>query len=175
MPRPPAFTPRDRRDLRRRGLSPAEAARQAALLLHPPAAARLIRPCAVGDGVERWSAADRRFWAARATGRRFVFFTPASGASSRLFAPLDALRRESQRTGAPPHRLATGDTARFFRALPGMALAGPLAARLRRRGFSLGRLLRAREWGPILEELLRPGGFASEPKGLLPLDRKSVV
>jgi hypothetical protein len=166
--RAPALSARDRRDLRRRGLGPSEAARQAALLHRPPAAVRLDRPCVVGDGVERWSTADRRLWAARAAGRRFVFFTPASGASSRLFAPLDALFRESRRTGTPPHRLAKGDAARFFRALPGLAIARPLAVRLRRRGFSLRRLLRAREWGPVLEELLSPGGLAAEPKGLLP-------
>lgn len=168
MLRAPALTPRDRRDLRRRGLSPTEAVRQAALLLRPPSALRLDRPCAVGDGVERWSPSDRRLWAARAAGWRLAFFTPASGASSRLFAPLEALFRDSRRTGVPPHRLARGDAARFFRALPALALHKVLARRLRRRGFAVSRLLRAREWGPILEELLAPGGLAHHPKGLLP-------
>lgn len=169
--RPPALTPQDRLDLRRRGLTPADVAQQAVLLLRPPHPLKLDRPCAVGDGVERWSSADRRLWAARASGRRFVFFTPASGASSRLFAPLDALAREARRAGAPARRLARGDALRFFRELPTLALARPLAERLRRRGLNLSRLLRLGEWGPVLEELLGPGGMAHTPKGLFPFHR----
>lgn len=172
--RPPALTPQDRLDLRRRGLTPADVARQATLLFQPPRPLPLDRPCAVGDGVERWSPAERRLWAARAAGRRFVFFTPASGASSRLFAPLDALAREARRRNASARRLARGDAARFFRDLPSLALARPLAERLRRKGLSLARLLRLGEWGPLLEELVGPGGMAQTPKGLLPFHRYST-
>lgn len=169
--RPPPLTPQDRLDLRRRGLTPADAARQAAWLFRPPHPLILDRPCVVGDGVERWSPSDRRLWVARASRRRFVFFTPASGASSRLFAPLNALAQEARRLGVSARRLARGDAARFFRALPSLALARPLAERLRQRGLSLTRLLRLREWGPVLEALLGPEGLAHTPKGLLPFHR----
>ena len=45
------FTAADLGAMARLGIDPAEASRHVALLTHPPAAARLERPCTRGDGI----------------------------------------------------------------------------------------------------------------------------
>jgi hypothetical protein len=54
----PLFTEAQRAQLRERGISEDEAARQLALLAAPPAYVDLVRPCRLDDGIEAipWSA-----------------------------------------------------------------------------------------------------------------------
>ncbi len=86
------FTAADREQLRERGISEAEALRQLALLGRPTAWADVVRPCTVGDGIERVDEATasgllEREAAASGRGRR-VKFVPASGAATRMFRDL---------------------------------------------------------------------------------------
>lgn len=170
-----ALTRRDRAALRRRGLTPADAARQRERLIRPGAPLRLDRPCRVGDGIERWSPARRRALErlARAGARRGLFsvLVPASGAASRLFQNLETLRRRRDATGRPVASLvrekAFSESRVFFKHLDRLALAGRLDAACRRRGASRQRLLTAGRWDEVLDALFE-SGTASLPKGLVP-------
>ena len=123
------------------GIPSAEAERQLALLASPPPPLRLARPATVGDGVLRLS--EERRAALEALGReardagRISKFVPASGAATRMFAALVAVRERG--LAADPAALAAAAAAgdadalaagRFARELPRLALARPLAAAL---------------------------------------------
>lgn len=182
MTRRPALTRRDRDALRRRGLSPSDAALHHRLLLGPAAPLRLDRPCGVGDGIERWSPNRRRELDRRARrgARRGLFsvFVPASGAASRLFQNLETLRRRRAATGRPVRSLIREkeftDARTFFHRLPRLALAGLLDRACRRRGAPLARLLRDGRWDEVLDALFESGATAL-PKGLLPFHGRGAA
>jgi hypothetical protein len=85
------FSEQDLKELRARGVSVAEVARQLQLFEHPPGFADLDRSCALGDGIEvvgDEAAAMAAYEAARRSGR-LSKFVPASGAATRMCqAPL---------------------------------------------------------------------------------------
>jgi len=176
----PALSEADLAELAAAGISAAEAERQLALLAAPPQPARLLRPATVGDGVlrldaERLEALERRGRDARDAGR-ISKFVPASGAASRMFRSLLAVRERGLAADAQAlaRAAAAGDpdadeTLRFVSALPQLALAAPLAAAV---GAPLAELARraAREpLEPLLAALLDPDGLgaAASPKALL--------
>ena len=130
--------PRDLEQLAFAGIDATEAERQLALLRDPPRPLRLARACTLDDGVTRLS--PRRYAElvergkqARSKGR-LSKFVPASGAATRMFRSLLAVRTltpdasyeelaDLGRTGNAEAR----DTVAFVDSLPRMALAGPLA------------------------------------------------
>ena len=107
--------PADLAQLAARGIEPAEAERQLALLARPATWATLDRPCTPGDGIERLDAARLdallATHARAATEGRVSAFVPASGAATRMFRELLAARElpgpltpdevRAQRTEAP--------------------------------------------------------------------------
>jgi hypothetical protein len=141
----------------------------------------------VGDGVVRLAEAARpgleaRFERAAAEGR-VARFVPASGAASRMFAPLVALTAG----GDPPERdelerrAAAGDPnaeagLTFLDRLPELPFADHLAAALAASGLDLEDCRRRGELGPLLAHLLGPEGdggldLDARPKGLIPFHR----
>ena len=70
-----------------------EARRQLALFTNPPAAANLVRPCTIGDGVVRLEPEQHpeliARWKAAAKAGRLSKFVPASGAATRMFEKLE--------------------------------------------------------------------------------------
>jgi hypothetical protein len=177
----PRLDGRDLAQLAAAGIPVAEAERQLALLAAPPPAALLARPCTVGDGIlrlssERFAELERRGAEARDAGR-LSKFVPASGAATRMFAALVAVRaralaadRAALEAAARDGDAEAGATLAFARALPGLALARPLAAAL---GIGYDELARAAGTGPLeplLAALLDPAGLdaARRPKALLP-------
>jgi hypothetical protein len=175
-----AFTDAERGQLAERGIDPAEAGRQLALMADPPGYARLERPCTRGDGIERLD--ERRLpalleaHAACARAGRVSSFVPASGAATRMFKELLAalsgdaallpgeVRAESA-AGLPEARVV----AAFVDGLPRFAFHEALEAVVRARGESPDRLRESGPWRPLLEALLQPDGldYARLPKGLL--------
>lgn len=162
----PTLTPRDRRQLAQHGLPAAEAERQLALLRAPPPPVRLLRPCTLGDGIQRLddqdAAALERAWRQAAAAGRLSKLVPASGAASRMFAALESVRAGSASTAG----LRTLETLRarladfgFHRHVEAAA-GGPQA------------LARADD-GRLLELLLTPAGLdlAAQPKALIPFHR----
>ena len=163
------------------GIPRAEAERQLALLASPPPPTRLVRPCTLGDGIVRLSGERLERLvdlghAARDAGR-LSKFVPASGAATRMFRALLALRaRRPGATLAELRALAAGgdadarDAAAFVEALPRLALALPLAEAMGRPPAALVASVREEPLEPLFAALLDPEGldFARLPKALLP-------
>ena len=96
----PVFEARDREALAARGIPIAEAERQLACFREPPPSVEILRPCALGDGIEVLRASEHNTYLAAfrraADAGRFAKFVPASGAASRMFGDLvgdEALER----------------------------------------------------------------------------------
>ena len=170
------FTSADLATMARLGIDPAEAARHVALLAHPPAAARLARPCTRGDGIERIAEERHRdllslFEEAEKTGR-LSKFVPASGAASRMFQSLRKALDDPEATWfewndrAKEGDKSASEVVRFVESLDELPFAAELRAAAGAEVFAdpRGRL---REL--LAAALLRPGlGLSSLPKGLVP-------
>jgi hypothetical protein len=179
----PGWTEQDRAALAARGIAVSEAERQLGLLAAPPSYAALVRPCTVGDGIERL--ADERRVALRARAARAAAagrigrFVPASGAATRMFQSLLSWRARGGATSraALDAAVATDADARavaaFLDGLERFAFHAPLAAVLARAGHDLARLAAAGPVEPVLAALLDADGlgYAERPKGLLAFHR----
>lgn len=183
MSRDALFTEDDRRELAARGIPESEARRQLALMERPPAFAELVRPCVVGDGIERLDEGvlpallEAHARAARAGA--VSVFVPASGAATRMFKDLLAalgtgtpLEPGAVRAAAAGEAWA-GVVAECVDGLPRFAFHDALASALAAGGHSLEELRAHGPWRPLLEALLGPGGldYARLPKGLLEFHR----
>jgi hypothetical protein len=166
-----------------RGIDVAEADRQVRLLRGPRRWAEVVRPCTVGDGIERLEGArasalrDRAATAAAAG--RMSRFVPASGAATRMFRDLLAwhARGESTSRAALEAAAATDAGARavhdLLAGLDRLAFHDALAAVLARGGHDLARLAAEGPVEAVLAALLEPQGLgcALSPKGLLAFHR----
>ncbi|MEQ1834132.1 MAG: DUF4301 family protein [Candidatus Eisenbacteria bacterium] len=173
----PTLTAQDLTQLAERGITPAEAERQLAVLARPAAWAALVRPCTPGDGLEVLSPAqiDELLAAhTRAAARgRVSAFVPASGAATRMFK--DLLTARDLPGDLPPAAVrAAGDEAsralvRFADELPRFAFARALGHVLAARGHDLERVRTHGPWRVLLEGFLEPSGLdaARAPKGQL--------
>lgn len=172
-------TTADRAQLAELGIAADEVERQIALFEQPPPAMRLDRPCTLGDGIRSLSAAERQAaeaaHAAASAGGRVSKFTPASGAASRMFQSLLAVRGAGLDTrAAVAQRAQAGDGAAadviaVLDHLSQFAFAAALADAASRHGRPLPQLLAAGDVAAVLDLLLTPAGldYANEPKGLL--------
>lgn len=169
----------DRAQLDELGISTEEAQRQLRLFAKPPPALRLDRPCTLGDGILALSdaarAAAQTAYAGAAEAARLRKFVPASGAATRMFQPMLALREGPGRRdrAALAARAQTDADARealvFIDNLDRFAFADALRAALTRGGHDLDRLRTDGDLTPVFDALLAPGGFAAAalPKALL--------
>lgn len=177
-----SLDPQDLAQLAERGITPAEAGRQLAIMASPAHWAVLDRPCTVDDGIERL-APERvetllACHAQAAAAGRVSAFVPASGAASRMFRDLAAAAdlpgpldpRAVRAAGS----VAAKALARFADELPRFAFAGALERALASRGLTLDTVLAAGPWRPLLEALLGADGMDATraPKGLLPFHRQ---
>jgi hypothetical protein len=182
--RQPDLSPSDLADLEARGISADAAAAQWKLYGQPPPPARLLRPCAPGDGIRRLDEGQASGYAHRyaeqAPSLSVAKFVPASGAASRMFrALLAALADESIRTRADllARADAGGVDARavldFLDALRDFAFYDDLAATLARDGVDPAAAA-ADDVRKVLAALLEESGlsYASLPKGLLAFHRE---
>jgi hypothetical protein len=158
--------PADLKQLARRGIPPAEAERQLALLARPARWAALVRACTPGDGIRILAPADLASLPAAAADAalagRVTTFVPASGAATRMFKDLLAAR------GAPGGPSAA--LAEFVAQLPRFAFVPELEHALAARGLRLDEVRARGTYDGLLDALLGEGGldYARRPKGLLP-------
>jgi len=174
--------PDDLAQLAARGIAPAEAERQLALLARPAGHAELVRPCTIGDGIERLGSsrvdALLATHAQAAALGRVSAFVPASGAATRMFRELLAARELSGPLMPEAIRASADPDARalrlFMDELPRFAFADALAGVLARGGTPLATLRRDGPWRPVLDAFLDPTGLdaARAPKGLLLFHRE---
>lgn len=152
-----AWSEEDRRQLNSRGISIDAADQQMRMLSQPSHHPCLVRPCAVGDGIQQISERDhgRLLEAQRHAARqgRWRKFVPASGAASRMFAWKDP--QDLQRLAEQLERFA------FF---------GPLQSVASRHGYELSERRGAHEAATLQELLLGDSGLGlgGLPKALLP-------
>jgi hypothetical protein len=162
------------------GIPPAEAERQLALLAHPPAPVVLDRPCTPGDGIVAIGAAEGsdllKLHAEVAERGRVSVFVPASGAATRMFQHLMAVRADASLatpeqvdTAARAGRAEAAATREFLARIDAFAFFAKLKAAAELGGVPLRRLVREGPLEPILAALLDGSGlgYASLPKGLL--------
>ncbi len=147
----PTFTAADLDQLRARGIPVAEAERQLELLRRPPRYADVVRPCTVGDGIERVAREDEEslilLHEQAAAQGRVTKLVPASGAATRMFQDLLAGNELAARA--------------FAESVDRFAFAEDLKRAASRFG------------GGVVEALLsREGlGYAELPKALFPFHR----
>jgi hypothetical protein len=165
-----ALTQDDLRQLAARGIGEAEARRQLALLASPPPAMRLLRPCTVGDGVQKLDAfrqaeLERRGQDCLAR-LRAAKFVPASGAASRMFKDLlEALQHDGLPAGAAATVLERAQHFAFE------SLWLDAAGAPDTRAFAM--LLAKGEWRRVLESLLFAPGmdYSRMPKAYVEFHR----
>lgn len=162
------------------GLAPEEVRRQLGILRAPPPSIELDRACQVGDGVAQIRSDDEApllaAHARAADAGRATYFVPASGAATRMFKALLAVRAGASVSRPELDRLGDADAkiaARFFDHVHEFAFAGELAAALAADQTTLDACVQRGEVRPVLDALLRANGLglAERPKGLIPFHR----
>jgi len=173
------FPPEQLAQLEAHGISEEEAERQLGLLRVPPAPAALRRPCTVGDGLLRLDESERRrlaeSWKTRSAGRAVRKFIPASGAATRMFKSLHALKTRRSPSSFSELRAASGAgdsdaelTVSLFDRIEETAIATPLGKAI---GRSVASVLENDEYLPLVDGMLDENiglGLGSLPKGLIP-------
>ncbi len=138
------------------------------------------RACSPNDGIVRLSAAESEaleaaYTVAAAAGRASVF-VPASGAATRMFKGLSAIRKRGEspsfahlRTEAAKDADAR-ETVEWFTRIREFPFYPELRATVAAAGRDPDATLAAEDYGPWLEALLSPTGlgFADRPKALIP-------
>lgn len=179
------FTGTDRRQLVEHGIEVEQAERQLERLNAPPRYARLVRPCTVGDGIERIAPDARsdleQAHAEAARPGRLLKFVPASGAATRMFADLHVFHRGPGREQRWTDIVREArDGSRGPRTLVELlgrirefAFHDELERVVRRQGASLDDLADAGAFVPVLDALLGSNGlhYDAMPKGLLAFHR----
>jgi hypothetical protein len=154
------FSDADLRQLEQAGIGLEDAVRQLQILRNPVRGAELLRPATVGDGIARIEDAAQSDYLtqhrAAAKAGRWLKFTPASGAASRMFA----LQDDAQQ-------------ARLCEDLAEYPFFEELRQSLQQHGKRLEDLLERRQHDEIVGHLLSSAGlgFAARPKGLLKFHR----
>ncbi len=168
------FSAADLAQLEARGITRPEAERQLALLAHPPAPARVVRPCAVGDGIatigdEEIPELVRRAATVAREGR-VTKLVPASGAASRMFqAHVSDLESRDRASDGEP----SPETGRLLAEIDRLPFAAALEAAAAERGGDWAALRASGQWRELLSLLLTSAGlgYAELPKGLIPFHR----
>jgi serine phosphatase RsbU (regulator of sigma subunit) len=165
MPTDIELSPSDLEQLRQRGMSPADAASQLALLRTPPPATVLDRPCSIGDGISRIEAQQQsalidRADAVAAAGR-VTKFVPASGAATRMFKDLIAALQDRRRPSASPAARELFEQLDDF----------PFGEELRKAADVAGLPESEEEERRLLTTLLQEMRYAQLPKALIPFHR----
>ncbi|MDB5105165.1 MAG: hypothetical protein JWP91_2854 [Fibrobacteres bacterium] len=144
---------------------------------------RLERACTLNDGIVRLSPPEMEslsasYAAARESGRAMEFI-PASGAATRMFKGLVAVRLRADRPAfavlakEASQNADAKETVDWFNGLRGFAFFGELSRLVSRNGKDAEELYAAKEYRPFLEAMLSPEGlhYADRPKALIPFHR----
>jgi hypothetical protein len=178
------FTQADLEQMKRLGVSEAEARRQMAILKKGPRRPHLQRPCTPGDGIVELQAEEQErlvvLGERAAAGGRLSVFLPASGAATRMFAFLQRIRSRMARVtlgktaeGSEETSSDHHDFKLFIESLGKFAFFEPLAEIMASAGISVQDRLDAGDCTEILDFLLEPQGlnYSSLPKALIPFHR----
>jgi len=162
----------DRAQIVRRGLTVEQVLQQLELFKHPPRYVQLERPCLPGAGIrvldEQQAEACMATFATACAQGRFLKFTPASGAATRMFKSL-LTANEVHDKHTPPAR----DVLACMDGLARFAFYDDLRAVMARDGVAIESCIERSDYRIIFDYLLteRGLGYASLPKGLLKFHR----
>jgi len=172
---------RDIEQTRAIGKNPQELFEELSMLREGPRPPRLLRPCRIGDGIQRLSEAQRDQFAQvfMSGGDTAVKFVAASGAASRMFdAELQAalhpsLTRAELDSAASRGEVWAEEFTSFFRNLPRFAFFENLRQTIAANGLDLDKAIKEDAFCVVLDFLLTSKGldYGSRPKGLIPFHR----
>ena len=171
------FTGRDREQLRRHGIEPAEAERHLELIRRGTAGVRLVRPATVGDGIlvldEREIERLCTVYDEARAGGRAMKFVPASGAATRMFRDLYRLLESEAENTTRKDPSLEHVAAVLTRRLAQFAFYDELAAAMARDGIDVERCRRKGDAATIARYILSPEGlgYGGAPKGLVKFHR----
>jgi hypothetical protein len=178
------FTQTDDEQIKRLGISKAEVERQLRIFRKGVQPVQLVKPCTVGDGIERLESEQKADlvsrWQAAAAEGRLGEFVPASGAATRMFSFLHRVRKELPRitradieTGTAREDGGYQDFQKFIASLDRFAFVEPLRKVMAEASISLDERLASGEYTEIVDFLLQPKGldYDSLPKALIPFHR----
>jgi hypothetical protein len=174
----------DRAQIVAHGLTVEDVLRQIELFKHPPRHVKLERLCLPGCGIrvlgeDQVQTCLAVFEEACVQGR-FLKFTPASGAASRMFKSLLAVyehggdvSRAQQARRAKNGDAVARDVLVWMDGLTRFAFYDDLKAVMQRDGLAIGACIERDDYRPIFEYLLTDRGldYAALPKGLLKFHR----
>jgi hypothetical protein len=178
----PGFTSSDLLQMKRLGISPQAALRQLESFKKGFPFMRLLRPCVPGNGIRRLRGKEipgliRRFEKEMNRGR-VLKFVPASGAASRMFKSLLAVKEFLSKNGSLENAKAHlgrdwEDFSVFIKSIRHFAFYPVLEEKLRAQGLRAENLLARGQYLKLLQAVLDPEGlhFAAIPKGLIPFHR----
>lgn len=178
----PGFTSSDLRQMKRLGIPPKAALRHLESFRKGFPFMRLERPCVPGDGIRRLGQKEipiliRQFEKQMSQGR-VLKFVPASGAASRMFKSLLAVKEYLSKTGSLENAKANlgkdwEDFSFFIKSIRHFAFYPVLEKKLREKSLRLESLLARREYLKLLQAVLDSEGlhFDAIPKGLIPFHR----
>jgi hypothetical protein len=171
------FTEADIEQMQAKGIRPETILAQIASFKKGIPPLKLNRPCTAGDGIivvpESQQASYRKLFQDAASQGRVMKFVPASGAATRMFKSLHAIRNRLLNGDIPQTGTANDpdllSLQKFTDALDRFAFYGPLESKLSQNGFKLDRLLKESKILPILDYLLTPVGlnYGQLPKGMI--------
>jgi hypothetical protein len=171
------FRENDIRQMSEQGISESQALKQLEILKRGIPPIRLLRPCTIGDGIANIEDVDkisRIFLDAEADGR-VMKFVPASGAASRMFAPLIKLVNEYEQidiTIVEKRASNDGDHAELIKFINGIRdfpFYSDLQSILSQRGIDIGESIGRGQYKEIVEAVISESGlnYAELPKGLI--------
>ncbi|MHC1729404.1 MAG: DUF4301 family protein [Syntrophobacteraceae bacterium] len=174
------FTNADRQQMKALGIGVPTVLEQVETFRRSDFSVRLMRPCTLGDGVQRVEEADAAKYLplhqAAARAGRFTKFVPASGAASRMFQSLlqifylpQYLEKDELEKRVSQGVSIACDFKRFVEELPRFAFVHSLREVLAYDGYSLEELIGECRFRTLLEYLLteRGLGCGTLPKAML--------
>ena len=180
------FDDSDLRQLQARGITIDEVQHQLLCFERPPYFADVVRPCTIGDGIQRIAAEDcaelLEIHARASAAGRLSSFVPASGAATRMFAGLIAFHAvppgdlptwDQLREAASRGDAASAEVVAFVRGAARLPFRDALDSELRPRGMSVEQASTGEGWRELVAAVVSPErlGYARFPKALVPFHR----
>lgn len=173
------FRDRDIQQIKKRGIDPAEAEKQVALLRQTFPYMRLVKAASVSQGITRLTAKQIKEYTEVYAGAQHIEvlkFVPASGAATRMFKALFEFDESFKQANFDSKTLAKEaykHVKEFFDRIDEFAFYDDLNAVLKKKGKTISELLQRKEYHVILDALLNEKGlnYGNLPKGLLKFHR----
>ena len=173
------FRDRDIQQIKKRGIDPAEAKKQIALLRQTFPFMKLVKASSVSQGITRLTSRQIKEFSevyAEAKNVEVLKFVPASGAATRMFKALFEFDESFKQANFDSKTLAKEaykHVKEFFDRIDEFAFFDDLNTVLKRKGKTISELIQRKEYHVILDALLNEKGlnYGNLPKGLLKFHR----